>query len=110
MCVGGAGEARRGRRVAGRRDKRERNVSGRRTDRQPPTPGDTRTLEAAAWTGLEAERRGLTPGERPGPPGVGKGPLWGGGAGPCSPSPQAPPPLPGLSRRRDPTSHPGLCS
>lgn len=34
MCAGGAGEARRGRRVAGRRDKRERNVSGRWTDRQ----------------------------------------------------------------------------
>lgn len=66
------------------REKRQLQTDGR-TDSLPlrgggGTPG---TLKAAAWTGHEAEHRGLTPRERPGPwaDWRGRGPL---------PSPQLP--------------------
>lgn len=67
MCVGGAREARRGRRVRGRRDKRERNISCGRTDRQLPAPGDTRDTQSGSvdWHETEGpELTGLVRGDR----------------------------------------------
>ena len=91
MCVAGSRVgAETGRRVRGRRNKRERNVSCRQTDRQTAsrsggTPG---TLKAAAWAGHEAECRGPMPREGPKPwaDSGGRGSWWPQGLAPLTPA------------------------